>query len=57
MSLLFQEPGGGFTVPEGAVEYGEALEERRSWDAVSFGEKYGLTLVGANYFLVHSVDN
>ncbi|KAF8060727.1 PEBP-like protein [Lyophyllum atratum] len=52
--LLFEEPASGFTVPEGAPEYGAALEERRSWNAVDFGEKYGLRLVGANYFLVQA---
>ncbi|KAJ4476538.1 PEBP-like protein [Lentinula lateritia] len=55
--LLFQEPAGNaFTVPEGAKEYGAALEERRSWNAFEFGTQYGLKLVGANYFIVKSVD-
>ncbi|CAL1710498.1 unnamed protein product [Somion occarium] len=37
--LLFQEPGStAFTVPAGSPEYGAALEERRSWDAVKFAE-------------------
>lgn len=44
------------TIPEGAVEHGAELEQRRKWDAVEFGKKYGLTLVGANYFLVKSKD-
>lgn len=54
--LLFQEPASatGFTVPEGEPEHGTALEERRSWDAVAFGEKHGLKLVGANFFLVRA---
>ncbi|KAI0077541.1 PEBP-like protein [Panus rudis PR-1116 ss-1] len=56
--LLFQEPSGStpFTIPEGSPEYGAALEERRSWDAVKFGEKYGLKLVGANYLLIHALE-
>ncbi|KAF4562457.1 hypothetical protein EYR40_004731 [Pleurotus pulmonarius] len=56
--LLFEEPAGAaeFSIPEGAPEYGAALEERRSWGAVGFGEAYGLKLVGATYFLVRSVD-
>lgn len=53
--LLFQEPPGAeFTVPHGAKEHGATLEERRSWDAVKFGEEYELKLVGANFFLVHA---
>ncbi|KAG5640727.1 hypothetical protein DXG03_007420 [Asterophora parasitica] len=52
--LLFEEPSSGFAVPEGAAEYGAALEERRSWNAVDFGTKYGLKLVGANFFLVQA---
>ncbi|GLB36844.1 putative phosphatidylethanolamine-binding protein [Lyophyllum shimeji] len=52
--LLFEEPAGGFTVPEGAPEYGSALEERRSWNALDFGNRYGLQLVGANFFLVQA---
>ncbi|KAG7090452.1 hypothetical protein E1B28_009568 [Marasmius oreades] len=54
--LLFQEPKGGISIPEDAKEYGAALEERRSWNAVEFGKQYGLKLVGANYFLVRSTD-
>ncbi|KAI0329364.1 PEBP-like protein [Cubamyces sp. BRFM 1775] len=54
--LLFQEPASAepFAVPQGAHEYGAALEERRSWSPVAFAEKYGLKLVGANYFLVNA---
>jgi len=52
--LLFEEPAGGFTVPESAPEYGAALEERRNWNAVDFGIRYGLKLVGANFFLVQA---
>ncbi len=51
MFLLFQEPKGGITIPDGAPEYGAALEERRSWDALAFADKYVLTLLGANFFL------
>ncbi|OBZ78009.1 Phosphatidylethanolamine-binding F40A3.3 [Grifola frondosa] len=54
--LLFQEPASGtpFVVPQGEPEYGAALEERRSWDPIAFGERYGLKLVGANHFLVRA---
>lgn len=54
--LLFQEPASAepFIVPQGQPEYGAALEERRSWNPVAFANKYGLRLVGANYFLVRS---
>lgn len=44
----------GFTVPTGAPEYGAALEERRSWNAIEFGKKYGLKLVGANFLVMQS---
>lgn len=56
MFLLFQEPASteAFLVPQGEPEYGAALEERRSWNPVAFAEKYGLKLVGANYFLVRA---
>ncbi|KAG5350117.1 hypothetical protein C0989_012625 [Termitomyces sp. Mn162] len=52
--LLFEEPESGFVVPPGAPEYGIALEERRSWNAVDFGNRYGLKLVGVNLFLVQA---
>ncbi|KAJ8473884.1 hypothetical protein ONZ45_g8592 [Pleurotus djamor] len=55
--LLYEEPAGQpLTIPQGAPEYGALLEERRSWTAVKFGETYGLKLVGANYFVVRSVE-
>ncbi len=56
--LLFQEPVGSepFTIPQGAPEYGAALEERRSWNPIAFAEKHNLKLVGANYFLVRSAE-
>ncbi|KAI0643975.1 PEBP-like protein [Trametes meyenii] len=52
--LLFQEPASAqpFAVPQGAPEYGAALEERRSWNPVAFADQHGLKLVGASYFLV-----
>ncbi|KXN81600.1 hypothetical protein AN958_04394 [Leucoagaricus sp. SymC.cos] len=49
--LLFGEPEGGVNVPQGAVEYGTKLEERRSWNSMKFAEEYKLTLVGVNFFL------
>ncbi|KAG7440057.1 PEBP-like protein [Guyanagaster necrorhizus] len=53
--LLFEEPA-GFSVPQGAVEYGAEMTQRRSWNAIEFGKKYGLKLVGASYFLVRSTE-
>ncbi|THU88164.1 hypothetical protein K435DRAFT_782152 [Dendrothele bispora CBS 962.96] len=53
--LLFQEPP-GFSLPPDAKEFGDSIPERRHWKAFEFGEKYGLKLVGANYFIVRSVD-
>lgn len=50
--LLFREPSEGFEVPEGSPEYGAELEQRRKWSGVEFGKRYGLTLVGANFFLL-----
>ncbi|KAF8654632.1 hypothetical protein AX16_003513 [Volvariella volvacea WC 439] len=52
--LLFEEPARGVVIPEDAPEHGAALEQRRSWNAVKFGQTYGLKLVGANFFLVRS---
>ncbi|THH16201.1 hypothetical protein EW146_g4401 [Bondarzewia mesenterica] len=54
--LLFQEPSSeqGFTIPRDAPEHGVALEERRKWNAVQFGERHGLKLIGANFFLVRA---
>ncbi|KAF5376918.1 hypothetical protein D9615_007316 [Tricholomella constricta] len=54
--LLFEEPASGFTVPQGALEHGGAPEDRRNWNAVDFGNKYGLKLVGANFFLVQAAE-
>ncbi|THU78255.1 PEBP-like protein [Dendrothele bispora CBS 962.96] len=53
--LLFQEPP-GFSLPPDAKEFGDSIPERRHWKAFEFGEKYGLKLVGANYFIVRAVD-
>jgi len=49
--LLFQEPSGGATIPDDAVEHKAEFTTRRCWNAMEFATKYGLTLVGANYFL------
>ena len=54
--LLFEEPTGGYEIPTGAPEYGAELEQRRGWNAVAFGEKYGLKLVGADFFLLTAAD-
>ncbi|KAI0066944.1 PEBP-like protein [Artomyces pyxidatus] len=55
--LLFQEPSssdGPFGIPSDAPEHGAALEERRKWGGVEFGERFGLKLVGASFFLVRA---
>jgi len=54
--LLFEEPTGGYEIPTGASEYGAEPEQRRGWNAVAFGEKYGLKLVGADFFLSRAAD-
>ncbi|KAI0696588.1 PEBP-like protein [Cytidiella melzeri] len=52
--LLFQEPlSKPLSIPEDAPEHhSDTLESRRHWDALAFGEKYGLKLVGANFMLI-----
>ncbi|EMD32339.1 hypothetical protein CERSUDRAFT_58547 [Gelatoporia subvermispora B] len=54
--LLFGEPPSaqGLVVPPEAPEHDVTLEERRNWDALAFAERYGLKLVGANYFLIRA---
>lgn len=54
--LLFEEPESGVSIPPGAPEYGAALEERRSWNAVEFGNKHRLKLVGANLVLMQAAE-
>ena len=54
--LLFEEPIGGYEIPACAPEHGVGLEQRRGWNAAAFGEKYGLKLVGADFFLLRAVD-
>jgi len=54
--LLFEEPVGGYEIPASAPEHGAEREQRRSWNAVAFGEKYGLKLVGADFFLLKAAD-
>ena len=47
--LLFEEPIGGSEIPDGTPEYGAKSEQLRNWDALAFGEKFGLKLVGADF--------
>jgi len=54
--LLFEEPVGGYEIPAGAPEYSAKPEQRRGWDAVAFGGKYGLKLVGVDFFLLKAAD-
>ncbi|KAJ7085163.1 PEBP-like protein [Mycena belliarum] len=53
--VLFREPP-GFALPEGASELDPSIEARRRWDAVEFGERNGLEMVGAAFYLVRSED-
>jgi len=55
--LLFEEPIGGYEIPASAPEHGAGLEQRRGWNGITFGEKYGLKLVGADFFLLRAVDS
>ncbi|KAJ6483210.1 PEBP-like protein [Mycena sanguinolenta] len=52
---LFREPP-NFSLPEGASELDPSIEARRRWDAVKFGERNGLLLVGAAFHLVRGED-
>ncbi|KAJ6483204.1 PEBP-like protein [Mycena sanguinolenta] len=52
---LFREPP-NFSLPEGASELDPSIEARRRWDAVKFGERNGLQLVGAAFYLVRGED-
>jgi hypothetical protein len=54
--LLFEEPVGGYEIPASAPEHGAELGQRGRWNAVAFGEKYGLRLVGADFFLLEEAD-
>jgi hypothetical protein len=54
--LMFQEPNTPLNIPLGSPEYGSTLEERRSWNALEFAERYGLKLVGINFFLLDATD-
>jgi hypothetical protein len=52
--LLFEEPA-SFSIPKGAIEHIATLKDRRLWNAGrAFAEKYGLKLVGANFFVTQS---
>jgi phosphosulfolactate phosphohydrolase-like enzyme len=49
--LLCEEPIGGYEIPVNAPEHDTKLEGRKNWDAVAFGEKYGLKLAGIDFFV------
>ncbi|KAF6742259.1 phosphatidylethanolamine-binding protein [Ephemerocybe angulata] len=49
--LLFEEPSPDFSIPSDAIEHNAEFTARRNWNAIKFGEKYGLRLVGVNFFL------
>ncbi|KIJ59826.1 hypothetical protein HYDPIDRAFT_99907 [Hydnomerulius pinastri MD-312] len=50
--LLYQEPSVDFSIPTDAPEHDNGMKERAKWNSTSFGEKYGLKLVGVNHFFV-----
>ncbi|KAJ7794377.1 PEBP-like protein [Mycena olivaceomarginata] len=52
---LYREPP-SFTLPEDAPEHDATPAGRRHWDAVKFGERYGLELVGVGWYLLRSED-
>lgn len=54
--LLFQEMA-PYTIPQDAVESSPHRVDRRHWDLSAFVEKYGLKLVGANYFLCKKTED
>ncbi|KAJ7480831.1 PEBP-like protein [Mycena latifolia] len=49
--VLFREPP-NFSLPADAPERGGSTEAHRHWDAAKFGERHGLEMVGAAYYLV-----
>ncbi|KAJ7448692.1 PEBP-like protein [Mycena galericulata] len=53
--VLFREPP-NFSLPDGASELDPTIEARRRWDAVKFGERNGLQMVGATFYLVRGED-
>ncbi|KAF6744595.1 phosphatidylethanolamine-binding protein, partial [Ephemerocybe angulata] len=40
-----------FSIPSDAIEHNAEFTARRNWKRDQFGEKYGLRLVGVNFFL------
>jgi hypothetical protein len=54
--LLFEEPVGGYEIPALAQEHEIKLEQRKGWDVVAFGRKYGLKLVGSDFFVSKAAD-
>ncbi|KAF9229803.1 PEBP-like protein [Gyrodon lividus] len=50
--LLYQEPIPNFVIPTDAPEHKSGPRDRAKWNAADFADKYGLKLVGVNYFFV-----
>ncbi|KAG2367135.1 phosphatidylethanolamine-binding protein [Suillus spraguei] len=50
--LLYQEPSADFSIPADAPERKNEPANRKNWKAAGFADKYGLKLVGVNYFVV-----
>ncbi|KAG2032656.1 phosphatidylethanolamine-binding protein [Suillus americanus] len=50
--LLYQEPNADFLIPADAPERKNEPANRKNWNSAEFADKYGLKLVGVNYFVV-----
>ncbi|KAJ6546682.1 PEBP-like protein [Mycena vulgaris] len=53
--VLFREPP-NFALPADAPDREASIVARRHWDAVKFGERNGLEMVGAAFYLVRGED-
>ncbi|KAG2746459.1 PEBP-like protein, partial [Suillus brevipes Sb2] len=50
--LLYEEPNAGFSISADAPERRNQPANRKNWNATMFADKYGLKLIGVNYFIV-----
>ncbi|KAJ7480886.1 phosphatidylethanolamine-binding protein [Mycena latifolia] len=53
--VLFREPP-NFSLPADAPEREGSIVARRHWDVAKFGERHGLEIVGAAFYLVRGED-
>ncbi|KAH7884177.1 phosphatidylethanolamine-binding protein [Phlebopus sp. FC_14] len=54
--LLYQEPSPDFSIAPDAPEHKNGARDRAKWSAQSFAQRYGLKLVGVNYFYVRGAE-